>query len=255
MAKVGFRVYPQTSRETEPPAVLIHGAGGNFAQWPPQVRRLPQITVYALDLPGHGDAPGPGCTTIDGYADAVLAFLDENELPPAVLVGHSMGGAVVQMMAQRAPERVAGIALVATGARLPVSPALLDGLRTDYAAAVQRMGDWVYGPDIGPDLREDFSRNLLKQDPTILIGDFVACDKFDARADLPGYTMPALIIGGDQDRMTPPRFSRELGELLPHARLHMLPDTGHMVMTERPNQTAQLLANFIQEIGTELRDA
>ncbi len=74
--------------------VLIHGAGGNLAFWPPQVRRLPGALVYALDLPGHGQSTGPGFDEIGQYAAAVLAFLDTESLPPVLLAGHSMGGAV-----------------------------------------------------------------------------------------------------------------------------------------------------------------
>jgi len=59
-----YRQYDRDADPARPPLVLVHGAGGTLTHWPPQLRRLPQTAVYALDLPGHGKSPGTGCTTI-----------------------------------------------------------------------------------------------------------------------------------------------------------------------------------------------
>src|SRR5512143_1017737 len=79
---------------TRPPIILIHGAGGNHLYWPPELRRLPNERVIAVDLPGHGKSQGVGHHTIEGYADGILAFMKALKLASAVLVGHSMGGGV-----------------------------------------------------------------------------------------------------------------------------------------------------------------
>ena len=127
-----------------PPLVLIHGAGGTHMHWPGELRRLPTTTVYALDLPGHGQSGGAGCTTITEYAQAVAAWADALGLPRFILAGHSMGGAIAQMVALRQPQRLAGLILVGTGARLAVSPAILDGLGRDYAATARLIAEWAY---------------------------------------------------------------------------------------------------------------
>ena len=59
-------------RGKRPPLVLVHGAGGTHLHWPPQLRRLRDTDVYALDLPGHGHSPGQGCDTIAAYRDLIL---------------------------------------------------------------------------------------------------------------------------------------------------------------------------------------
>src|SRR5512140_1427122 len=79
---------------TRPPVVLIHGAGGNHLYWPPELRRMPNQRVFAVDLPGHGNSHGVGHHTIDDYAEGILAFAKALKLASIALVGHSMGGAL-----------------------------------------------------------------------------------------------------------------------------------------------------------------
>jgi len=108
-----------------PPLVLIHGSGGSRLHWPPQLRRLPNYRVFGLDLPGHGDSPGEGETTIIGYVEQVVDWLDEQGIERAVLAGHSMGGAIAMTAALEKPDRVAGLILVGTGGRLRVNGEIL----------------------------------------------------------------------------------------------------------------------------------
>ena len=74
----GRLYYAQTNADESPypPLVLIHGAGASHLDWPPDLRRLPNVRVIALDLPGHGKSTGPSRTTLDAYAADVRALLD-----------------------------------------------------------------------------------------------------------------------------------------------------------------------------------
>ena len=106
------------------PLVLIHGAGGTHRHWPAELRRLPDRTVYALDLPGHGRSDGAGFSTVSAYREALFEFLEAEGLEKVVLAGHSMGGAVVQDFALHYGSRLAGMGL---GARLFVRLLMLFG--------------------------------------------------------------------------------------------------------------------------------
>ena len=101
------------------PVILIHGAGGSHLSWPPQLRRLHHQRVFAPDLPAHGKSEGIGQHTIEDYVYDVLEFMCEIGIYSAILVGHSMGGAVALSAAMRFPDRVTALGLIGSGGRLP----------------------------------------------------------------------------------------------------------------------------------------
>lgn len=233
-----------------PPLVLVHGAGGTHLHWPPQVRFLPGMTVYALDLPGHGKSGGDGRDTIAAYRDVVLAWADALALPRFVVAGTSMGGAIAQAMALAAPARLAGLVLVGTDARLPVAPAILDGLRSDFPGTARQIARWVHRREPDPRMVELYARHLLTIDPGVVIGDFEACNQFDITVEVSQIDLPALVIVGREDRMTPPQRSRWLAGQLPQARLLEIPDAGHAVAAEAPVMVAEAIKAFLVG-GTE----
>ncbi|HEY6106952.1 MAG TPA: alpha/beta fold hydrolase, partial [Anaeromyxobacteraceae bacterium] len=169
-----------------PPLVLVHGAGGTNRHWPEEVRALPGRRVIALDLPGHGGSPGPAPDSVAGLARSVLGLLDALALERAAIAGHSMGGAVALTLALTAPARVAGLVLCGTGARLRVSPAVLQATADPaaLARAADSMAQWSFGSLAGPALRREFAEGLLANAPGVVHRDFAACDAFDVMARL-----------------------------------------------------------------------
>ena len=215
-----------------PPLVLVHGAGGNLGHWPGELRRLPDHEVYALDLPGHGRSGGPGRTEIAAYAEVVQEFADALKLPAFVLGGHSMGGAIALEFALHLGGRLAGLILVATGARLRVAPEILAGMQNDIEGTTALLAAWAHGAHVEPNLHRIYLRRLREVDPQVLAADFLACDAFDRRADVAAIATPTLILCGDADRMTPVKYSQFLAAEIPDARLIILPGAGHMAMLE-----------------------
>lgn len=232
-----------------PPLLLLHGAGGTHMHWPAGLRRLPDWSVYALDLPGHGKSPGPGRDSIAGYCDAVYGFVQALGLARVVLAGHSMGGAIVQEFALHYPGRLAGIVLVGTGARLRVASAILDGIRSNFPAAASAITDGVHAQDAPAQLRRLYLQRYQENDPDVLYGDFYACDRFDRRADVGRIETPALIVCGVGDVMTPPKFSESLAQSLPNARLALIAKAGHMVALEAPEETTAAVEAFLRTLA------
>jgi len=232
----------------QPAVVLIHGAGGTHQQWLYQVRDLPAAATFAPDLPGHGRSEGPGRTLVAAYGDWLLGFLDGLGLEETVLVGHSMGGAIALDVALRFPERVAGLGLVATGARLRVVPAILDCLRQDPEEAIRIIVEWSYGAEAPPELVRLGRRQMAAGDPNVLYGDLMACDAFDLRDRLSEIQAPAAVVCGTEDRMTPAKYAVFLRENLSAANLHLVEGAGHMVLVERPKAVVQALAALLQTL-------
>ncbi len=249
----GQRLFYQAHRDggerEGPPLLLIHGAGGTYLHWPPQLRHLPGVDVYALDLPGHGRSEGPGRRSIAAYREVVHAFSHALGLGRFVLGGHSMGGAVAQDYALAYPGRLAGLILVASGARLRVAPAILNGLRDDFPATVRLIADWAYGASPSERMRRLYAERLLDNDPRVLQGDYAACNDFDLMDRVQRIAAPTLIICGEADRLTPPKYSQYLSQQIPGARLHLLSGAGHMLMLEQAERVTEIIADFLAHLS------
>jgi pimeloyl-ACP methyl ester carboxylesterase len=202
------------------PLVLVHGAGGSAELWPRQLDELADVAqLLAPDLPGHGPLGGRGRPSIAAYAEWLDGFLDAVAGEPAVVVGHSMGGAVAQTLALLRPERLAGLVLIATGARLRVVARLVELLR--------------HAPREGP--------------PLVTLGDYLACDRFDVRERLAAIRTPTLVVAGAEDRLTPLRYARFLAETIPGARLVEIEAAGHFPQLEQPGPVNAAIRAFLAE--------
>lgn len=230
-----------------PPVLLIHGAGGQHAHWPPPVRRLPRVQTYAPDLPGHGRSTGPGRSSVVAYAADMLALTDALGVERFIAAGHSMGGAIAQHMALAAPDRVAGLMLVATSARLPVSQAILDNALTDYGKVVDFVVAYGFSAQADDALKRAGRRQLAAISPEVAHGDYAACDAFDTRPRLAEIDIPALVVTGTADRMVPPRFSESLADGLPRAEYVTVEGAGHFLPSERPDELAHIMTRWLDE--------
>jgi len=239
-----------------PALVCVHGAGGSHLSWPAEIRHLPAsasssgevAAVYALDLPGHARSPGSGYQTIGEYMMVVVAFLDALSLMKAVIVGHSMGGAVALEMALAHPDRVQGLVLIGTGARLRVAPAILQAIGSDFEGAVSLLGDFAYGPDAPEALKRLGQQLMAANSPEVLVGDFLACDAFDVMSRLAEIAAPTLVVTGTADRLTPVKYAGFLAQNIPGAQLVQIENAGHMVMLERPQEVREAVACFVASL-------
>lgn len=229
------------------PLVLIHGAGGSRLSWPPEIRRLRGFTVYAIDLPGHGKSPGVGCRSVEAYAQATIAWMQVTRLDQAVFAGHSMGAAVALTLALLQPERVRALALLGSAASLKVNPTLIElaSSAATFARAVELIVRWSFSKQAPARLVELVQKRMAETPPEVLLADLLACDAFDASSQLSQVKQPALVLCGTEDKMTPLQAASSLAEALPNARLKPILHAGHMLMLERPDEVADLLAKFL----------
>jgi pimeloyl-ACP methyl ester carboxylesterase len=238
------------ANSSRPPCVLIHGAGGNQLYWPPQIRRLHDQRIFAVDLPGHGKSDGIGHQTIQEYASDVVEFIGALGLNAAVLAGHSMGGAVAMQAAVQFPDQVLGLCLVGTGARLRVAPSILGSLSdaSSFLTAIGLINDLSFSSQASTRLKELAAARMAEVRPSVLHGDFVACSAFNLTDRVSEIAAPSLILCGDEDKMVPAKNSEYLQAQIGGSRLEILPGAGHMVMLEQPVRVAELLTGFLDGI-------
>jgi len=233
------------------PLVLVHGAGGSLYHWPPRLRRLAQNDVFAIDLPGHGRSQGPGRESMDDYTQFLLDWADALHLPPFVLAGHSMGGGIALTFTLQHPQRLRGLGLVATGSRLRVHPDILEAIDADKQGVGQLLVEWVHGHRASPAQRKQYLQHFLSVDTDVLVGDWLACDRFDVMHRMSEIHLPTLIITGSQDRMTPARFASYMATAISDADLTVIDGAGHMIMLEQPEMVTGAVAGFMERLRRE----
>jgi pimeloyl-ACP methyl ester carboxylesterase len=230
-------------RET---VLFIHGAGGGQYTWSYQKKFFEkQFNPIIIELPGHGESEGEGEEEIGRYAEHVYAFLKALALPKVFLVGHSMGGAIVQTLSLTHAEVVKGIVLVGTGARLKVLPLILEGIKNNFKETVQKINQFSYSHKAPPELIEKGIFGMQQCLPEVLYGDFLACDRFDIMKEIERINLPTLILCGDDDQLTPVKYSQFLHSRIKGSRLEVLPNAGHMVMMESPQAFNEKIRKFI----------
>lgn len=232
---------------SDPPLVLIHGAGGSRLHWAPTTRRLSGRSVYAIDLPGHGRSPGDGPESIEEYVEGLSSWLHQTGLHRPVLVGHSMGGAIALSAALELPETLAGLVLVGTSDHLPVNPTLLGMLTKDetYREAVDLIISWSFSPSADPRMLELTRKRMLEIPRQVLFSDLRACERFDVQGRLGEIRLPTLVICGADDRMTPERNVRRLTHGIPDSRFTLIQGAGHMAMLEQPAALDEAIQDFL----------
>ena len=226
---------------------MLHGLGCDALAWPADIRRIPGARVLAIDLPGHGKSGGPGRQSIDAYAQAVVLFLKELGIEKAFLVGHCLGGAVALSVAAHLPERVAGLALVATGSRLPIPSGILENAAnpSTFPLAIKMLLERSFGPHTPAALRETFSRRVGAIRQTLLHGDLLACDRFDSEDWLHKIHPQTLVLCGTADGITPLRYAENLARQISGAALQTIDGGGHLLPAEHPTRLARLLGMFL----------
>ena len=188
--------------------------------------------VAQLELPGHGGSEGEGEKEIGKYAEHVFSFLKTLGLSGVFLVGHSMGGAITQTVALKHPEVLKGIVLVGTGAKLKVLPLILNGIQTNFEETVRKITELAYSRNTPREMIDRGVMDMMRCRPEVLYGDFLACDRFDIMGEVERIDLPALIICGNEDELTPIKYAQFLHGRLKRSKLEILPRAGHMVMME-----------------------
>ena len=207
-----------------PPLVLLHGMSGDRSTWAVVAPDLAAAgyRVIAPDLRGHGDSPRTSVYSFETMRGDVLELADDLDLGTFVLVGHSMGGTVATLLAERYPARLAGLILV-------------DSPPPDGS------GSWDPGPRPDGDLPYDWAvkpaifAQLSDPDPAW-------------RDELPAITPPTLLIGGGAASPVPQELLARTAALIPDATLVTIEGAGHAVHQTKPAEFLAAVLPFLRRI-------
>jgi len=258
----GRTVYAYTGGKPFDPAlpaiVFIHGAQNDHSVWALQSRYLAHhgYAVLALDLPGHGRSSGPALGSVEAMADWVLASMKSAGVERALLAGHSMGSLIALEASSRAPQAVAGLALLGTTYPMKVSDALLAAARDDEPVAIDMVNAWSHssiaqkpscpGPgfSVMGGARRLMQRMSARNPQQLFYTDFAACNGYaNGEAAASRLACPTLFVFGKKDMMTPPRSAKLLTGAIKHGKIVQV-DAGHQMMAEAPDAVLDALTGF-----------
>jgi pimeloyl-ACP methyl ester carboxylesterase len=233
--------------------MLIHGAMYSHQLWS---RQWPVLSksghIVAVDLPGHGASdrlPRNQRISVQTYADHVHSVLSKLESHSNILIGHSMGGAISMRCCLDHPEIVKALVLVGTGAKLGVSPAILEGFSSNFEQTVREaIGGWSFAKSTQERLVEEGVKEMLKCKPDIALADFRACNEFDIRDSVSNIRVPTLIIVGDEDKLTPAKWSEFLHSKIAGSELRIIKAAGHMVMLEKHEEVNNAIESLMKKL-------
>jgi len=257
-----------------PPVLLIHGLGEFLEVWSRNIAPLGEyLSVYAVDLPGHGLSGKPLTSyTLDFASEFIVHFMQALGIEHASLVGHSLGAVVCLNLAINFREKVNRLVLVdAAGlskkvplsyrlTALPVLGHILLEPRLLVNKVTIRMGlkmkRHFYNPDIvdeawidaayrylkGPK-RNDAIVNIMRS--SIKPGQMYPGASIVDKLHL--VKVPTLVVHGAQDRVIPFRYAQLVCELIPDARCKVIDECGHCPQIEKAAQFNNLVAAFLRE--------
>ncbi len=243
----GLKVFYEREGEGFP-VYLLHGALLTHSVWRPQFEALRgRYMAIAPDLPGHGGSdPLPGEPSIKGYAEVVAGMMEALGTEEAAVVGHSMGGAVALQLTLDHPEKVRSLVLANTGAKLGVSPLLLEMLRENFRGALEVGWKSMLGrKGRKREELEGLRREVEGTRPEVGVWDFEACNAFDCRSRLAEIKKPTLIVGGNEDVLTPVWYHEYLHQHIAGSSLVILREVGHLSMAEDPPSFNSALLDFL----------
>jgi pimeloyl-ACP methyl ester carboxylesterase len=258
----GAKTYAATGGRDFDPAlplvIFLHGAGLDHSVWALLARWFSHrgCAVLAPDLPGHGHSDGEPPESIAAMADWTAALIEAAQVRSARVIGHSMGSLVALETAARHPEKVAAIGLIGTAGAMPVSPDLLNAAKANDHAAIDMISIWGHGfsATLGGSLAPGIwmlgggERLLERSRPGVLFNDLSACNDYGhGLASAAKVTVPAILVLGERDLMTPHKAGMQLAAALPKARVVALPGAGHMLMSERPDEVLAALRDLSRD--------
>jgi 3-oxoadipate enol-lactonase len=270
LAKVnGIKLHYEDRGEGDP-VVWIAGTGiggGVWDRWQtPHFESRYRCITFDLRGTGSSDSPDDGYT-LETFANDAIALVEHLDLGAAHFAGVSLGSAIIQEVALRRPELVRSAVLISTWSSTRREPhirrwfeARLLMLRNAPIDVFRGSAFWMSSPtiiDLEPELQagveEFFARNSAAQPLHAYIGHFEADLGHDTMDRLHEISAPTLVVYGEEDLITLPRYNEEVAARIPGAQVHVISRAGHLAWVERGDEMNAAIEQFLD--GVEASDA
>ncbi len=228
--------------------IFVHGSGACGDIWRYQTDYFPGS--HAVNLPGHPH--GQVLRSVGECVDWLRKYIKRTGCTDVVLAGHSFGGAIALMYALRHPQELKGVVIIGSGARLRVHPTFLIPREEAIKGNGQKWHEMV--EEMYRLTSADYGRRVIEKQkavgPAVMLNDFLCCDKFDIMDRVHEIKLPALIICGESDVMTPVKYANYLGAKIANSRVLIVPKAGHLVFAEKPEVVNKAIEDFLEAMSS-----
>lgn len=230
------------------PIVYIHGNTGS-SRWFERVMEIPGRLVIAPDMPNFGGSGRIDEADIDRYAQFVLDFLEARSLSPAVIVAHSLGGAVAHAIAATRPAAIERLMLVDAAAPTGlVTPEehypIIEMFKTNRELLAQGLAGVT--PTLNdPAFLDALVDDAMEMNPIAFAGNARALARIDYTAAVGAFAGPVSVVWGTLDAIITREMAEQTVAAYPNAALTVLEGIGHSVMVEAPERFTELVTAFI----------
>ncbi|MET4524997.1 alpha/beta hydrolase [Bradyrhizobium sp. RT3a] len=263
ITKDGRFAYETAGDPDTTPLIFLHGIGGAARAWRQQLARFStQFRAIAWDMPGYGGSAPLASVSMAALADALQQFIEQLGTTTPILVGHSIGGMIVQKWLAQSPKLARAVVLAQT------SPAF-----------GKADGDWqksFIAARLGPLDRGETMKSLAPSLVKELVGDdpdpkgmelarecmasvpeasyramMLALMGFDQRSTLKDISVPTLLLSGSKDNNAPATMMAKTATFIPSAEYVELAGVGHLANLERPDAFDEALGRFLNSVATK----
>ncbi|MFC8516411.1 alpha/beta fold hydrolase [Streptomyces sp. NPDC057257] len=233
------------------PLVFVHGWTADRHRWDHQIEHFAAgRRVIRLDLRGHGESTGAGVRAVGELADDVLALLDHLKVDRCVLVGHSMGGMIVQTIALARPDRVERLVLVDSISRMTYSRGrgllMAVSTRLPYKLFVATNIKRAFSPGYPREEVRKYIEASAATPKEVVMTDYGAMRAFDVLDRLGEIEAPTLLVHGYHDIQLPLKQMLRMAKAYPNAVVRII-DAGHELPVEKPAELTAALDAFLSE--------
>ncbi|HLI50798.1 MAG TPA: alpha/beta hydrolase [Thermomicrobiaceae bacterium] len=253
--------YELTGNEAGPVIVLTHGIGGSAHDFAPIVPALAErFRVLTYDVRGHARSGRPASGyTITQLAQDLAGLLDALDIPQAIILGTSMGGTIAQRFILDFPEKTRAAIIMSTSSEVKPAAAerwqqMADEIERDgFAEYLRRTRPPMFTEEYlreHPEALESERRRLANNPDSHVYAQIArAVSSYNYTQELDSVRVPALLLVGADDPMTPPGGAVIISRHIPNAELHILPGYGHNLTHQAPDEVVRLINDFVDRVG------
>ncbi|SEB43111.1 alpha/beta fold hydrolase [Terriglobus roseus] len=249
-------LHVEVQGEGQSALVFLHYWGGTHRTWQGVAALLADsFRCVTYDSRGWGESKaGSDDFSISELADDAQALVRQRGLEKYVLIGHSMGGKVAQLLASRRPEGLTGLVLVAPASPAPThfpEEAFQQQLHAyDNRDTVLQTINFLTSSPPSPELVEQIVSDSLSGSPAAVMAWPTTGLREDISAEVPKIDVPTLILAGEHDNLDSiEQHRREVLSRISRASLEVVSGSGHLIPIEAPQQLATAIKHFVSQLN------